>query len=119
MKRGLGICAIVACALSIATLAMGASFEKEIRNALKRGKEGFTFFHLHLPNGETIVVTGSDYDNHVVHVDNLGLPVSVELFSGSGSKKHNIFINIRRATYYKLDIEKDSGEWHYEFHFYF
>lgn len=105
-----------------------ADFIKELKNATKRGArdKADTTFVLHHSNGEETSLSGSDYETFTLRWMERGdgsfsdeYPMFLELYKGSGEKKHNIMINIASATYYKLDIEEIDGRWRYDFHFYY
>ena len=110
--------------------AEAASFQKELRNALKRGpKDGHTKFVLHMAS-ETIEITAADFDSWDgllmgMVVDGRPpnawdfFPSHIEMYKGSGDSKHNIMINLDIATYYRMDIDKIDGKWHYDFHIYY
>jgi hypothetical protein len=97
------------------------NFVKELTHSLERGLDGGTRFTLHLSNGETVLLSGADYQSFRFYYRDSAreVPSVIELYSGSGKKKHNIMINLYATTYYRLDIEKTGGKWVYDFHFYF
>lgn len=103
--------------------AHAGSMLTEITNALKMGEKGGTeddlvSFSLHFGSAEPVVVTGRDFESFKLW-ENDGTPAKLELYAGEGTEKHNISINIAQARYYRLNVAKRGGEWHYDFHFYY
>lgn len=100
------------------------SMVKELSNAAALGagegpKDDQVSFTLHFGgNAEPLVVTGRDYDSFELHEED-GVPRQLELYAGKGEEKHNILINIAGARYYRLNVAKKYGEWHYDFHFHY
>jgi hypothetical protein len=110
-------------ALFLATPAHAGSMLKELTNAAALGqgdgpKDDQVTFTLHFGGGDPVVVTGRDYDSFEMH-EREGVASALELFAGKGDEKHNILINIDGARYYRLNVAKKYGEWHYEFAFYY
>jgi len=105
--------------LTLSVFSYAGSFISELENSIKRAQKGSDVeYILHLQNGKEITFTASDFEsgNLVSYKDQ---PLYFELFKGSGSKKHNIMINLTSPVYYKLDIEKINGIWAYTFNFYY
>src|SRR5690554_1203913 len=102
--------------ISSSTLFAGG-FLPELENSIRCRKCPVTYT-VHLSDGTEQVFTNSDFTSGSVVVQ-CGVPYFLELYHGSGEKKHNIMINISQATWYRFDIEKVGGEWKYDFHFYY
>ncbi|TVR40957.1 MAG: hypothetical protein EA392_02845, partial [Cryomorphaceae bacterium] len=92
-------------------------FLRELQSSIKCNSCGVTYT-LHLADGSEKVFTNLDFTSGNVVVQS-GVPYFLELYHGSGSKKHNIMINISQAVWYRFDIEKLDGQWNYDFHFYY
>lgn len=92
-------------------------FLAELQNSIKCRDCPVTYT-LHLADGTEKVFTNSDFSSGNV-VTQSGVPYFLELYQGAGIKKHNIMINISQAVWYRFDIEKVSGQWTYDFHFYY
>lgn len=122
MRSFLFVLALFAAAAPLGTASAG-SMLTEMTNALKLGEKGGTeddlvSFALHFGKEDPVVVTGRDFETWKLF-EHDGTPVKIELYAGEGSEKHNILINVGEARYYRLNIAKRGGEWHYDFHFYF
>lgn len=107
----------------IAAPASAGSMMKELTNAAKLGEgsgaaDDQVSFTLHFGTEEPVVVTGRDFESFKL-IEKDDTPYKLELYAGEGSEKHNILINIGAARYYRLNIAKKYGEWHYDFQFYF
>ncbi len=107
----------------LAAPASAGSMIKEMTNAAKLGEgsgvsDDQVSFTLHFGTEEPVVITGADFETFKL-IDDDDTPQTLELYSGKGSEKHNILINIEAARYYRLNIAKDGGKWHYDFQFYF
>lgn len=109
------------CTLAWSPAGLANNFVKELTHSLERGLDGGTRFTLHLANGDEVKLSGADYESFRFYYRDAEreVPSVIELYSGSGAKKHNIMLNVFQASYYRLDIEKVGGEWIYDFHFYF
>ena len=111
--------AVLLLAAALPSLAHAAGFVKELENALKRGGDSAkTTLVLHPAGGEEVVLTADDYESYEIHLDG-ELPVALEMYAGKGAKKHDIWINLSRCTYWRMDIEKIDKKWNYDFHFYY
>ncbi len=123
MRRAMILAAVLA-GLMVAGTASAGSMMKELTNAARMGekdgpKDDQVKFTLIFGGGEAQVeITGRQYESYELH-ERDGVPTQLELFSGSGEEKHNILINIEAARYYRLEIKKQYGEWHYDFQFYY
>jgi hypothetical protein len=107
--------------LALPSLAHAAGFMKELENALKRGdkERASTTLVLHPGGGEEVTITPDDFDSYEIHYSEDKLPLAIEMYSGSGAKKNDIWINLMQCSYWRMDIEKKDGRWHYVFHFHF
>jgi hypothetical protein len=116
--------AAAALAVAFAGPAHAGSMLTEMTNALKTGEgdgaeDDLVEMTLHLGgSAEPVKITGRDYQSFKIF-ENDGTPVKLELYHGEGSEKHNILINIAAARYYRLNVVKRAGEWHYDFSFYY
>lgn len=106
--------------LALPGTALANTFVTELRNALARGASGeaVTKLVLHKPASEDITITASDFTSWDLHLDGR-IPVGVELYKGQGREKHDIWINLGTAIYWRMEVEKVGGAWHYDFHFFF
>lgn len=120
MSRLLALSATLGLLLCSVAPAHAAGFEKELTNALARGEKGKadTLLVLHPSGGDAVEITPADFESYEIHMDG-HIPVAIEMYAGKGKKKNDIWINLMRATYWRMDIEKIDGKWNYEFHFYF
>jgi hypothetical protein len=109
----------------LAAPASANSMLKEMSNAVELGsgtdaeRDAQVSFSLHFGSEKPVVVTGADYDTYKLFQSEEGLPTQLELYAGKGEEKHNILINISAARYYRLNVEKQGRDWHYDFEFYF
>ncbi|MDP2316221.1 MAG: hypothetical protein Q8P41_25205 [Pseudomonadota bacterium] len=110
--------------LLLPTPSDAGSMAKELRNGAALGdgdspQDDMVTFTLHLGGGAApIVVTGRDYQSFELFEED-GIPTQLELYHGKGDEKHNIAINLESARYYRLNVAKKYGEWHYEFALYY
>jgi hypothetical protein len=108
----------------LSSSAYAGSMLTEMTNALKVGEgdgaeDDLVLITLNFGAGqEPVTITGRDYQSFKIF-DEGGTPVKMELYHGEGSEKHNILVNVAAARYYRLNIAKKAGEWHYDFSFYF
>lgn len=110
--------------LALLPAALPGSMLKEISNAVELGAgdgpgDDLVAFNLHFGSEAPVVVTGHDYDSYKLYQSETGVPTALELYAGKGEDKHNIYINIEAARYYRLNVSKAAKDWHYEFEFYF
>ncbi len=111
-------------ALILSTPATAGSMLTEMSNALKAGEgdgaeDDLIEMTLHFGGTtEPVRITGRDYQSFKIF-ENDGTPTKLELYHGEGSEKHNILVNIAGARYYRLNVVKKAGEWHYDFQFHY
>lgn len=109
-------------ALLFAAFVHAGSMSTEVNNALSTGQgdgtaDDLVVINLHF-GAEVQTITGRDYQSFkVFEVD--GTPSKIELYHGQGTEKHNILINVSAARYYRLNMAKRGGEWHFDFDFYY
>ena len=107
-------------ALTLPAAAEAAGFMTELENALKRGDRdrATTKLILHPGGGTEVTITPDDFESYTIHMDEK-IPLAIEMYNGSGDKKNDIWINLTRCSYWRMDIEKIDKRWNYTFHFYF